>query len=640
MRSLEQQIKLLQTRVSEEASRADEKVKMSVLESDTRVRDLRERHSRLRREHAALQAAVSRAGGGARGADALETDLMTERDDRFRRQLESLEANTRAEGKRAYEELRRAKENQIKQLTEQSEKFLADANRELAEVKAKAAADANAAASSARALREETNELRRWSVAMNAVLTKIERGSYPIVQRGTWRSLRVPPAEIPPKTANISGGFDFGTSTSQERTLAIHRAGLRAASFESRMEDIAASTSGASGFCSGAAGLSGGDDFGLETAADPNAFADEGVRGDDARQRASETFEMEAFRRRGALIDDERRAVQEATLKELSSHPTVEYIRGLEEENARARSELSRARRSNADARIALESARRQNRSLSSARRTESVPPGRDGRAPAPRETSAGLQLSPEAFRASVLRSGHASNGETASGLVAHAPSRNEALTSPEVVERVRVTTMSRDAARRAKLRRDAARGKNANENASGAAVGYLLARTASGGSGGIDDADARGTTTTATAGYLRHVGGARSKSNPRVVSSRSNQASPSKSRPRSGMKSGGSGSTSPRPPFGTAGGRRSTDAVPLPGRPLSGAAEVGYGFVLGDGPDARGGAVGWPAGSDRTKMFSERSVTRGGTSGRRFPGSAPSMPTIEASDAAMVAAQ
>ena len=69
-------------------------------------------------------------------------------------------------------------------------------------------------------------------------------------------------------------------------------------------------------------------------------------------------------------------------------------------------------------------------------------------------------------------------------------------------------------------------------------------------------------------------------------------------------------GSTSPRPPFGTAGGRRLTDAVPVAGRPLSGSAEVGYGFVLGDGPDAAGGAVGWPAGADRAKSLAERPAT------------------------------
>ena len=51
--------------------------------------------------------------------------------------------------------------------------------------------------------------------------------------------------------------------------------------------------------------------------------------------------------------------MQEATLKELSAHPTVEYIRRLEEENARIQRALSRERRSVSDMRVALNAARR-----------------------------------------------------------------------------------------------------------------------------------------------------------------------------------------------------------------------------------------------------------------------------------------
>ena len=55
--------------------------------------------------------------------------------------------------------------------------------------------------------------------------------------------------------------------------------------------------------------------------------------------------------------------MQEATLKELSAHPTVEYIRRLEEENARIQRALSRERRSVSDMRVALNAARRAQRS-------------------------------------------------------------------------------------------------------------------------------------------------------------------------------------------------------------------------------------------------------------------------------------
>jgi len=134
----------------------------------------------------------------------------------------------------------------------------------------------------------------------------------------------------------------------------------------------------------------------------------------------------------------------------------------------------------------------------------------------------------------------------------------NKGLTSPEVAERVRVTTLSRDAARRAEARRARA---GVDRNATGASVGYLANQSRF---------NSSHTTTDGTAledrGHMLH--------NPESIKQRNSN-----------------GSTSPRPPFGTAGGRRLTDAVPVAGRPLSGSAEVGYGFVLGDGPDAaRGG--------------------------------------------------
>ena len=68
----------------------------------------------------------------------------------------------------------------------------------------------------------------------------------------------------------------------------------------------------------------------------------------------------------------------------------------------------------------------------------------------------------------------------------------------------------------------------------------------------------------------------------------------------------------------------------------------MGYGFVLGDGRDAFGGAVGWPANADRTKHLRERpSLTNTQTNRARAqsarPGARapPSMPTIEASEVA-----
>jgi hypothetical protein len=57
----------------------------------------------------------------------------------------------------------------------------------------------------------------------------------------------------------------------------------------------------------------------------------------------------------------------------------------------------------------------------------------------------------------------------------------------------------------------------------------------------------------------------------------------------------GGGGGRRTGAPLGGASGRLASDRVPLPGRPISGTAEVGYGWILGDGMDKDGGTVGWP---------------------------------------------
>ena len=58
VRELEKQIASLKTRVAEEAARADDRVETIVSSEAKKHEELNERHSRLRREHAALQAAV------------------------------------------------------------------------------------------------------------------------------------------------------------------------------------------------------------------------------------------------------------------------------------------------------------------------------------------------------------------------------------------------------------------------------------------------------------------------------------------------------------------------------------------------------------------------------------------------------
>jgi hypothetical protein len=617
VKSLEKQISVLKTQVAEEAARADDRVRSVVSSESKKHADMQERHSRLRREHAALQAAVGRAGGGARGASELETSLTSERDDRFVKQLELVERNVRAEGRRAYEALERAKETQIEQLRSQSAKFLADANAELTATKADLERTKKHSERRVELLSSEVNELRSWASKMNGVLTKIEQGAYPVVERGFWRSLRVPPAEISfAKAVPNETPRDPLYGASEARTRSISRAVDNTSRFLETMEDDAMATSGVAEFRStGSASdarsnsksVSGSVPvaFGVSTSKSIDPYDTVPYDASTSNAKAGETFELEAFKRHGALVEEERAAVQEATLKELSSHPTVEYIRALEEENQKMKTDLSRERRSASDARVALQSARRQQEKhlaeksafstrlnsrgghtnakprASSARAHGARPTSAFG-ATVPKETFVGPPMSPESFRA-TMHDGRGQNAviHTSSGLHASIKpqNKNAPLTSPEVVERVRVTTMSRDAARRASARRARA---GVDDVATGASVGYLARQSSSLENNPKED----------DLGYLRKLSSSRKNEPPDTA-----------------------GSTSPRPPFGVAGGRRLTDTVPLAGRPLSGSAEVGYGFVLGDGPDAQGGAVGWPVGADRAKSLAERPETGpGGT--------------------------
>ena len=619
VKALEKHIAALKTQVAEEAARADDRVRSVVSSESKKHADLQERHSRLRREHAALQAAVGRAGGGARGASELETSLTSERDDRVVAQLELVERNVRAEGRRAYETLERAKETQIAQLREQSAKFLADANAETASTKADLERTKKHSAKVTSELTSELTQLRLWASKMNGVLKKIEEGAYPVVERGFWRSLRVPPAETAfaktvPKVGDGLDGFGVTTALdpvcgpSEARTLAISRAVDTTSRFLETMEDDAMATSGVAEFRATSAGrdaetksvsgdISGSVPvaFGVSTTRSIDPYDTVPYDASTTNARAGETFELEAFKRHGALVEEERAAVQEATLKELSSHPTVEYIRALEEENQKMKTDLSRERRSASDARVALQSARRQQEKhrahvtlnakprASSARAHGARPPNHNPSAfgaTLPKETFVGPPMSPESFRA-TMRDGLR---DTSSGLhaVQSKPySGRVPLTSPEVVDRVRVTTMSRDAARRASARRARV---GVDDVATGASVGYLARQSSS-----LENKP-KEFSKEDELGYLR-----------KPLSFRKNDPDAHNDK---------AGSTSPRPPFGVAGGRRLTDAVPLAGRPLSGSAEVGYGFVLGDGPDAQGGAVGWPAGADRAKSLAERPET------------------------------
>ena len=417
-------------------------------------------------------------------------------------------------------------------MREQSDTFLADARAELATARSEMDKEKKHSEKTIGALVTENDALRTWAQSMNEVLRKIEEGAYPVVERGFWRSLRVPPAET---------RFSK-TVPSAERTRAIARASANTSAFLEHMEDDAMATSGTAEFrsknetksysetkssigdvsaapvVSGAVPVA----FGVSTTRPVDPYDTVAYDRSHRNNRAGETFELEAFKKHGDLVEEERVATQEATLRELSSHPTVEYIRALEEENAKVKNDLSRERRSNSDARVALQSARRQHDTLITEKkvrrnRASSARPASAFGATTPKETFVGPPMSPESFRATLNPTNGLAN--TKSGLtvtrdttraVSGRPT-NRGLTSPEVVERVRVTTLSRDAARRAEARR------------------------------------ARASTETPPA--PARVPGEPSLDSHDAFAHTKNNTNPDS------IKRNAGGSTSPRPPFGTAGG-------------------------------------------------------------------------------------
>jgi hypothetical protein len=662
-------IQNLTTRLDEESNRHGDSLNATVAAEAAKYDALKETHSRLRNEHAALQAAVGRAGGGARGASDLETDLTGAKDGRFAKQLELVERNTRAEGKRAYDALEYATGERAKQITDRYESFLSDARGETEALKSKAQKDAKVYAKTVSDLKREVSELRKWSVTVNEILVNIEQGSYPVVQRGVWRSLRVPAVAKVPGSNNESDSNSLTTTSARAKHISL--ANANAASFLEGMQDDAMTTSGFDEFRGTGHGTTNRTNVGGRETQRPDSAAPTpygvtakgtgdsvlGYSTDNANSAVGETFEMRSFRDHASLIEQERNAVQAATLKELSSHPTVEYIRKLEEENKRLTASLSLERRSNSEARVALTSAQRTllsgaasgtagRTTASGATGSTSLNPTRPSQKPRASsarlsgsrahvgqtqtlsafgatnvvETFAGPKLGPDSFRATNVGQFGMRCSKTGGDLTSHMRERNPALTSPEVQERVRVTTLTNDQRRRNEERRLRL---GLGENTRSESIGYLRTVVGDTGVGGVarQSNDSR-----------IGVGGVERQSNDSRISG-GGVASPGRSRPVS----------SGRPGFGVASGRRrEVDRNPIPGRPQSGSAEVGYGFVLGDGRDAFGGTVGWPANADRTKHLRERpSLTNTQTNRARAqsarPGARapPSMPTIEASEVA-----
>ena len=544
--------------IAEDTARHDARLDAAKRDHDARYDELAERHARARAELASLHATMGRAGGGARGVTDLDTELQTEREAQHRNALEKLEHTLRSEATHAYETLEKAKDAQIKNLKEQSEYFLASKDREIRELRRSADARERETTAETARLNAQVEYLHRWALAMNQIIRKVEDGSYRVAERSGLRTLAIPAREKP--------------ASLDVQILADRADAARA--FLEEMETMSTTMTttmrgGADGADAGSAPFVGG----AETMAPGDAF------------------EMESFRRHGRLVDEERAAVQEATLKELSAHPTVEYIRHLEEENRRVVRELSKERKSVSDMRVALNSARR-------ARQKDAVEFARAASASA-RAHSHSQTLSNATtgtlFGASTTLRG-TGGANLAAGFDAREPTRvafgsTTIGSGPGAPDRPPFKDSEGEARTQTTegLFATSKPDKNANEER------YYAPRGSSAANGFISGAATKPRATSEMIAYANN--GARSTG----AGSRGRSASRSRSASASvSPRRGRPVTTAKRVPLGGTGGRKPSDRVPIAGRPLSGSAEVGHGYVLGDGPDGYGGAVGWPAGADR----------------------------------------
>ena len=528
--------------IAEDTARHDARLDAAKRDHDARYDELAERHARARAELASLHSTLGRAAGGARGVTDLDTELQTEREAMHRDALERLEHTLRSEAAHAYETLEKAKDAQIKNLKEQSEYFLSAKDREIGELRRRADARERETTAETARLNAQVEYLHRWALAMNQIIRKVEDGSYRVAERAGARTLAIPARELP-------------------KSLDVRILADRADAARAFLEEIGGGADGAAR--SEGAARGGADDDAAYLVSASNA---------------GDAFELESFRRHGRLVDEERAAVQEATLKELSAHPTVEYIRHLEEENRRVVRELSKERRSVSDMRVALNSARR-------ARQKDAVEFARAASARSRSRTPAEMTTGALFGASTTLRGTGGAN--LAAGTDAREPTRvafgaTTTGTGPGAPDRPPFKAFEGDAPTQtseglfATSRPD--KNKNADEEA-------RYDKTRSPGRGSSRGSRLISATRSASRAHSR---------------AHSASVSPRRTRPVTSAK---------RVPLGGTGGRKLTDRVPVAGRPLSGSAEVGHGYVLGDGPDGRGGAVGWPAGTDREVARKDRVI-------------------------------
>jgi hypothetical protein len=247
------------------------------------------------------------------------------------RQHEDSKEKWRRDSARAYGELEASKDQQIANLKEQSAFFLRRKEEELREYVREVDAYKKHKERETTQLRNESEYLHRWALAMNALVGNVESGAYPAREIGGLRKLTIPARDKP-------GSLDVEV---------LKRKADAATRFLETMNLPTASAGGG-----GSLRSTGNSVGGLSTAA-PGDF-------DGLETKAS-------------LAEDERAAIEERTLRELSSHPTIEYIRALEEENDRANKELSQHRRRASEQHLALMNLRRREREETSETLGESM---------------------------------------------------------------------------------------------------------------------------------------------------------------------------------------------------------------------------------------------------------------------------
>ena len=627
---------------TEQAARHEHRVAELQQTHDARFAALHDRHRALQSEMAALQASIPAAAGGAVGVAEVETTLESERRAAEETRLKNLELDLNEHHASEYENLERTKDGQIKNLKDQTAYFLAKKDDELRALALEHDNYRREKEAECERLHEECEYLHGWAMSMNSVLENVESGAYPVVEAGGLRTLTIPvdgkpgSLDVPSLAARAEDARRFLEETS---TL------TNATGRSENIETVSGKTTTTSG----------GSKLGKTTT-----------------NSAADAFELEAFKTHGDLIDAERAAVADATLRELSSHPTVEYIRHLEEENARIASQLSRATRSVSDMRVALNSAVRQVNARSTAapltgtggatlsRVSSARGDGTPGSAPplasrpAPRSsgllTSALKNRDPLDVAFGTTKSNAATSGpfrdvETNALVHTHRAGLHKTNAYASGGARPAYLTHSNEPAyktatnyhpagdgpHKPRTHRTAAFGLNAatpgRMNATStlerASVGVLNdraveARAIADGPTRIMRAEARAAEreererTRGVRSFLETqaltgsrvnglgastvVGGVETIGELNAARDEALRSYARENRVASHRSRGRDPTLIPAAPLGGASGRLASDRVPLPGRPISGTAEVGYGWVLGDGIDKDGGTVGWPA--------------------------------------------